>query len=176
MPGNMMMTSSVVNQLLSNKTNDSSIAASFNSSTAYSTGDVVTYSNKLYKFTTDHAAGAWNISDVSETTVAELIGGGQAASIVKSRYTISSSGWSNSTDAGGYYTYVVTLSSALSSSYPPNIYIAGVNDSTFYTDAEKEAYALLEQCSLTTSTTATLYAKTKPTTTFYVFIEGQLDQ
>lgn len=38
----------------------------FSASTAYSAGDVVNYNGKLYKFTTDHSAGAWTGSDVED--------------------------------------------------------------------------------------------------------------
>ena len=41
----------------------------FSASTAYSAGDVVNYQGKLYKFTADHAAGAWTGSDVEDTDV-----------------------------------------------------------------------------------------------------------
>lgn len=41
----------------------------FSASTVYSAGDVVNYNGKLYKFTADHAAGAWTGSDVEETDV-----------------------------------------------------------------------------------------------------------
>lgn len=36
----------------------------FSESTAYNAGDVVNYQGKLYKFTADHAVGAWTGSDV----------------------------------------------------------------------------------------------------------------
>ena len=49
------------------------ITGTFDASTAYSTGDVVIYDGALYKFTADHAAGAWDASEVDETTVVELI-------------------------------------------------------------------------------------------------------
>ena len=39
----------------------------FSTSTAYSAGDVVNYNGKLYKFTADHAAGAWTGTDAEET-------------------------------------------------------------------------------------------------------------
>lgn len=44
----------------------------FSESTAYSAGDVVNYNGKLYKFTEDHAAGAWTGSDVEETNLLEI--------------------------------------------------------------------------------------------------------
>ena len=41
----------------------------FSESTAYSAGDVVNYNGKLYKFTSDHAAGAWTGTDVEKANV-----------------------------------------------------------------------------------------------------------
>ena len=49
------------------------IAGAFSTSVAYETGDVVIYEGALYKFKADHAAGAWDASEVDEKTVAELI-------------------------------------------------------------------------------------------------------
>lgn len=49
------------------------ISGEFDDATSYSTGDVVVKEGKLYIFTDDHAAGAWDAGDVSETTVADLI-------------------------------------------------------------------------------------------------------
>lgn len=47
------------------------IAPAFSAETAYTAGEYVTYESKLYKFTTDHAAGAWDVSDVTEITVSD---------------------------------------------------------------------------------------------------------
>lgn len=47
------------------------IADAFSTSKAYTTGEYVTRENKLYVFTADHAAGAWDASDVSEVSVGE---------------------------------------------------------------------------------------------------------
>ena len=44
-------------------------APEFATDTAYYIDDIVTYEDKLYKFTSDHAAGEWNPAHVSETTV-----------------------------------------------------------------------------------------------------------
>lgn len=52
-------------------TSESVIASAFSSSTAYTKGDYVMKSGKLYVFTADHAAGAWDASDVSEVSVGE---------------------------------------------------------------------------------------------------------
>ena len=92
----------------------------------------------------------------------------------KKRYTISSSSWS-STQTSGYYTYSVTLNPTLNTSYAPTIYLTGSGDNTFYTTTEREQYALLDQCNLTASNTLVLYAETKPTDTFYIYVEGQLN-
>lgn len=92
----------------------------------------------------------------------------------KTRYTITATNWSNSVDANGYYTYTITLNPELSLSYPPSTDIAGANDNTFSTDAEKEAYDLLDECNLTDTDTLVLYAKTKPTVNFYIWVEGEV--
>lgn len=49
------------------------IAGTFNTATAYETGDVVIYEDGLYKFNTDHAAGAWNPAEVDAVNVVDLI-------------------------------------------------------------------------------------------------------
>ena len=98
----------------------------------------------------------------------------EVSAIKKTRYTVTATNWSNSVDANGYYTYTITLNPTLSMDYAPNVDIAGVNDSTFSTDAEKEAYDLLDECNLTTTSTLILYAKTKPETTFYIWVEGEV--
>lgn len=49
------------------------LAPAFDATVAYDEGDVVTYGGQLYKFTADHAAGAWTGSDASTTTLAEEI-------------------------------------------------------------------------------------------------------
>ena len=49
------------------------IAGAFSTSVAYEIGDVVIYEGALYKFKADHAAGAWDATEVDAKTVAELI-------------------------------------------------------------------------------------------------------
>jgi len=39
----------------------------------YAPGDVVFYSNKLWRFTSSHAAGAWNANDVEEYALKDLV-------------------------------------------------------------------------------------------------------
>ena len=48
------------------------LAPEFSDSTAYSKDDVVVKDDVLYKFTADHAAGAWTGSDASAVKVSEL--------------------------------------------------------------------------------------------------------
>ena len=47
----------------------SAIAPAFSDATAYAVGKYVTYDGKLYRFTTQHAAGTWNPAHVTETSV-----------------------------------------------------------------------------------------------------------
>lgn len=49
------------------------IADVFDSTVAYETGDVVLYGDTVYQFKTDHAAGAFNPSDVDAVTIETLI-------------------------------------------------------------------------------------------------------
>lgn len=46
----------------------------FSTSTAYAVGDIVTYNNSLYEFTSAHSAGAWNSADVTQIDVVGIIG------------------------------------------------------------------------------------------------------
>ena len=50
-----------------------STADEFSTAKAYSTGNYCIYNNILYKFTSDKAAGAWDSSKVTSTTVATEI-------------------------------------------------------------------------------------------------------
>ena len=50
-----------------------STADEFNTAKAYSAGNYCIYNNILYKFTSDKAAGAWDSSKVTSTTVASEI-------------------------------------------------------------------------------------------------------
>lgn len=51
----------------------------FSTVTDYAVGDKVYYQNKLYKFKTAHAAGAWNASEVDEYNVKQAITEAEAA-------------------------------------------------------------------------------------------------
>lgn len=45
------------------------LAPAFSTSTEYKAGQYVTYDGKMYKFTTDHAAGTWNTAHVTQVNV-----------------------------------------------------------------------------------------------------------
>ena len=93
--------------------------------------------------------------------------------ISKVRYTISATNWSATQDASGYYTYSVPLTTALNTTFSPNIYITGASDSVFPTSTEESQFDLLENyCNLASSSSLTLYATTKPTSDFYIKVEG----
>ena len=49
------------------------LAEPFSATTPYSKGDYVVYNGILYIFTNDHAAGAWDVSDVQQTTAMDDI-------------------------------------------------------------------------------------------------------
>ena len=55
---------------LKDKKSRDTVAPEFNNTVAYSAGDLVYHDGTLYKFDSDHAAGAWDASEVSPTTVA----------------------------------------------------------------------------------------------------------
>ena len=90
------------------------------------------------------------------------------------RYTITSSNWSATADANGYYTYSLTTS-AYNTYKGVEMSCTGSDGSTDPTSAQKAAYSLVEKFYMadgTGVTSATLYAKTKPTTTFYIMLKG----
>ena len=45
----------------------------FSTVTAYAEGDIVFYNNKLWKFTADHDAGAWNAAQVEAYSVKDFV-------------------------------------------------------------------------------------------------------
>ena len=49
------------------------LAPNFSTSTSYNEGDYVIYGDTLYRFNTDHAAGAWNSSQADSVTVGSEI-------------------------------------------------------------------------------------------------------
>lgn len=69
-----------INNTLGGNTN---LAPIFNTSTAYSKGDMVNYNGDLYVFTANHAAGAWTGSDVVQTKVSTEISALKSGLITK---------------------------------------------------------------------------------------------
>lgn len=119
--------------------------------TSPSNGQVLTYNSTSSKWENQAASG----------------GGGNTVS--KTRYQISSSSWSSSANADGYYTLTATLNPAIGSS--PDVYVAGSADGTQPTDTEKGQFAYVKRCKVNGST-LTLYASSKPSSTFYIWVEG----
>ena len=74
----------------------SAIAPAFSDATAYAVGKYVTYDGKLYRCTTQHAAGTWNPAHFTETSV-------DADFMAKKRDYVTAGRTSNST-AGNYST------------------------------------------------------------------------
>ena len=52
------------------------IAEEFDSTVAYAIGDYCIYNGTLYRFTSAHSAGAWDVSDVTAVTVTDELGSG----------------------------------------------------------------------------------------------------
>ena len=49
------------------------ISGTFDETVGYSKDDVVIYDEKLYKFNTDHAVGAWDSTEVDQVTITDLL-------------------------------------------------------------------------------------------------------
>ena len=94
-------------------------------------------------------------------------GGGNTVS--KTRYQIASSSWSSSANSDGYYTATVSLNPSIGSS--PDVYVAGSADGTQPTDTQKTQFSYVKRCKVNGST-LTLYASSKPSSTFYIWVEG----
>lgn len=91
----------------------------FSDQTAYSAGDVVNYNGRLYKFTADHAAGAWTGTDAEKYSLINLVNKLHILLDTISEYPcynvlnpnkclfgtyIHKNGNINSTEASGYFT------------------------------------------------------------------------
>lgn len=135
-------------------------------------GDIIIEDSIIIKANGD-IQGAGEIYDDAGNALSEKF---DANSFVlqKFRVTVTASNWS-STATSGYYTYALTLP------YPINTYkefsmgLTGSADGTDPTAAESAAYSLVNYFDAndgTGVTSATLRAKTKPTTTFYIMISG----
>ena len=72
-------TAEQLQQISTNQTNILSVEdmicdTEFSTSTAYAVGDIVTYENGLYEFTSAHSAGDWDSADVTQINVVGIIG------------------------------------------------------------------------------------------------------
>ena len=90
------------------------------------------------------------------------------------RYTISSSNWSANPDSNGYYTNTITT---VAYNTYAGFFVSntGASDGVDATSAEAAAFNLVNKFYMpdgTGATSLTLYAKTKPTTTFYIRVKG----
>lgn len=63
------------------------IAGTFSASEPYDTGDIVIHEGGLYKFKVDHAAGAWDATEVDSVTVADLIQAAEPDSLTSAQIT-----------------------------------------------------------------------------------------
>ena len=147
--------------------NGSSSNARSNAFEVYSDGKI-SCDNGSSKFQFTQNNGTDGYYDASGTFHAFGSGGG-GSTMSKTRYTISSSYWSASANADGFYTLTSTLNPAIGSS--PDVYVAGSADGTQPTDTEKGQFAYVKRCKVNGST-LTLYASSKPSSTFYIWVEG----
>jgi hypothetical protein len=157
----------------SSDTSVATVAVTGHSSTGTSATDVITITPVSNGDCTIKIAFANEVGydaeyDYINVTVGAASGG---SSVKKTRYTITASSWSASANSDGYYTYTVSLSPAIKSS--PTVYLAGDTASTGATDTQKSMYALLDRCRLSGSSVLVLYAKTKHTSNFYIYVEGE---
>lgn len=88
--------------------------------------------------------------------------------------TIFADNWSNTTDANGYYTNTVTLSTPINANYKAIIdsWVASNADNP---NEQRAAYNMCNEFyfpSGEATTSMTVKAKTKPTVTFYVWVLG----
>lgn len=155
----------------SSDTSVATVAVTGHSSTGTSATDVITITPVANGDCTIKIAFANEVGyDAEYDYINVTVGAASGSSIKKTRYTITASSWSASANADGFYTYTVSLSPAVKSS--PDVYVAGSTDSTQPTDAQRAQFGYVERCKVNGST-LTLYAKTKPTATFYVWVEGE---
>ena len=89
--------------------------------------------------------------------------------------TVPASGWSSTADANGYYTQTVRMTQYMCPNAGIDIRCIGSTFNTLPTAAQIAAYNLVDKFVTSDSdaiVTFTAYAKTKPTTTFYISVSG----
>jgi hypothetical protein len=126
--------------------------------------------NGSSKFKFTQSGGADGYYDASGTFHA-FGSGGSGDTISKYLYTVNYANWSSSPNSDGYYTNAITLTHGLNTSIAPTITLGGSAYTSQPIDLHKTMFSYVERCYLSGGT-LTLYAKTKPTSTFYVYIEG----
>ena len=142
-----------------------------------STSGSVSDANGTLNAVVANPSGSAAAGDLTKLQVGSSIysipSGGSGDTVSKTRYLVSySSGWSSSPNSDGYYSKTIVLSPSIKSS--PNVYIAGNSDINQPTDTHKAMYASLERCVLAMSgTSLILYSKTTPTSSFYIWVEGE---
>lgn len=146
--------------------NGTSTNARNNAFEVYSDGKI-SCDNGASKFQFTQNNGSDGYYDASGVFHAFVSGGGNTVS--KTRYQISSSSWSSSANSDGFYTLTTTLNPAIGSS--PDVYIAGSANGTQPTSTEEGQFAYVKKCKVNGST-LTLYATSKPSSTFYIWVEG----
>lgn len=155
----------------SSDTGVATVAVTGHSSTGTSATDVITITPVANGDCTIKIAFANEVGyDAEYDYINVTVGAASGSSVKKTRYTITASSWSASANSDGYYTYTQALSPAVKSS--PDVYVAGSTDSTQPTDSQRAQFGYVERCKVNGST-LTLYAKTKPTATFYIWVEGE---
>ena len=63
----------IINTTLSHRAKEDSLTTPFSTTTNYVIGDYVTYLGDIYKFTSNHNAGAWDSNDVVKTSILTLL-------------------------------------------------------------------------------------------------------
>ena len=151
------------------KADQSEIAPEFSTLNNYAIGEVVIYNGEIYRFTSAHTAGAWDSSEVIKITIGEQISA-YCTSIIE----VPVSGWS-STATAGYYSQTLTTPT-YSTTYLPDFSISGSSATTLPTSAQSAAYKCIQHpngyIEQVDSTHITVYASSKPDTTFYVKMAG----
>ena len=121
-------------------------------------------------------ANKLNVYDANGNKVAEFNGSATVNIYYRSKIvSVPYTGWSSVVDANGYYTQSIDLVDNYNSYDTPDIYLCGSTNDTKATAAEQAAWFLIDRVWMADSTathTLILYAKTKPTTTFYIRVKG----
>ncbi len=121
-------------------------------------------------------ANKLNVYDGNGNKVAEFNGSATVNIYHRSKIaSVPSTGWSSVVDANGYYTQYINLMDDYNTYDTPDIYLCGSTNDTKATAAEQAAWSLIDRVWMADSTathTLVLYAKTKPTTTFYIRVKG----